>query len=367
MNMIAKEEEEEVVNVTEIDEPTQLRTLWVQPGVREINISRLIYTYSGTGILALLSNGVHLLWKWQRRESNISGRATAKAHPRLVQTASALFMTNDLVGAKGGGDVMPCLALTNNDSYLMSACGGKVSLFNVLTFRTMVSFMAPPPAVTCIAYHHQDNNVIAVGMEDSTLKIYNVRMDEVKNKLIGHTKRITGLAFSGALNILVSSDAESQIIVWSCNGWKKQRSIFLHISGGTPAEMSDTVVQFHHDQKRFLAVNETQLAIYDATRPESLKQWVVGESSAPISCATFSCDGQLVYSCFVDGTIRLFNGLNLELRCQINSSAYIPPNISAYLPPNVGSDAIYPITIAGTSQRTQPICSGTNVWPCSHL
>lgn len=38
MNMIAKEEEEEVVNVTEIDEPTQLRTLWVQPGVREINV-----------------------------------------------------------------------------------------------------------------------------------------------------------------------------------------------------------------------------------------------------------------------------------------------------------------------------------------
>lgn len=54
-----------------------------------------------------------------------------------MQTASALFMTNDLVGAKGGGDVMPCLALTNNDSYLMSACGGKVSLFNVLTFRVI--------------------------------------------------------------------------------------------------------------------------------------------------------------------------------------------------------------------------------------
>lgn len=43
-------------------------------------ISRLIYTYSGTGILALLSNGVHLLWKWQRRESNISGRVCDKVY-----------------------------------------------------------------------------------------------------------------------------------------------------------------------------------------------------------------------------------------------------------------------------------------------
>ena len=42
------------------------------------------------------------------------------------------------------------------------------------------SFMPPPPAATFLAFHPQDNNIIAIGMDDSTIQIYNVRVDEVK-------------------------------------------------------------------------------------------------------------------------------------------------------------------------------------------
>ena len=40
----------------------------------------------------------------------------------------------------------------------------------------MTTFMPLPPAAT---FHPQDNNIIAIGMEDSTIQIYNVRVDEV--------------------------------------------------------------------------------------------------------------------------------------------------------------------------------------------
>jgi hypothetical protein len=43
----------------------------------------------------------------------------------------------------------------------------------------MTTFMPPPPAATFLAFHPQDNNIIAIGMEDSTIQIYNVRVDEV--------------------------------------------------------------------------------------------------------------------------------------------------------------------------------------------
>lgn len=46
--------------------------------------------------------------------------------------------------------------------------------------QVMTTFMPPPPAATYLAFHPQDNNVIAIGMEDSTIQIYNVRVDEVK-------------------------------------------------------------------------------------------------------------------------------------------------------------------------------------------
>lgn len=47
----------------------------------------------------------------------------------------------------------------------------------------MTTFMPPPPAATFLAFHPQDNNIIAVGMEDSSIQIYNVRYDEVCTEL----------------------------------------------------------------------------------------------------------------------------------------------------------------------------------------
>ena len=78
-----------------------------------------------------------------------------------------------------------------------------------MTFKTVTTFMALPLAATFLASHRQDSNIIAIGMEDSTIQIYNVQVDEVKSKLKGHQKRITGLAFSHVLNVLVSSGADA--------------------------------------------------------------------------------------------------------------------------------------------------------------
>lgn len=175
-------------------------------------------------------------------------------------------MTNDIADTNPE-DSVPCFALSKNDSYVMSASGGKISLFNMMTFKvtqesnvvksllsffilpisisfwqlqTMTTFMPPPPAATFLAFHPQDNNIIAIGMDDSTIQIYNVRVDEVwcsmltintshglrchfllstflmqvKSKLKGHSKRITGLAFSHVLNVLVSSGADAQVTIF---------------------------------------------------------------------------------------------------------------------------------------------------------
>ncbi|XP_016198674.1 protein TOPLESS isoform X2 [Arachis ipaensis] len=237
-------------------------------------------------------------------------------------------MTNDIA--------VPCFALSKNDSYVMSASGGKISLFNMMTFKTMTTFMPPPPAATFLAFHPQDNNIIAIGMDDSSIQIYNVRVDEVKSKLKGHTKRITGLAFSHVLNVLVSSGADAQICVWNTDGWEKQKTRFLQLPAGrTQPVQADTRVQFHQDQIRFLVVHETQLAIYEATKLECLKQWFPQSSAAPISHATFSCDSQLIYASFLDATVCVFSASNLRLRCRVNPSAYLSAGVSSNVQPLV--------------------------------
>jgi len=42
----------------------------------------------------------------------------------------------------------------------------------------MTTFMPSLPTATFLAFH-QDNNTIAIGMDDLTIQIYNVRVDKV--------------------------------------------------------------------------------------------------------------------------------------------------------------------------------------------
>ena len=43
-------------------------------GNKNFQVSRLIYTNSGLAILALASNAIHKLWKWQRNDRNLTGK-----------------------------------------------------------------------------------------------------------------------------------------------------------------------------------------------------------------------------------------------------------------------------------------------------
>ncbi|KAL4285195.1 hypothetical protein GQ457_16G004370 [Hibiscus cannabinus] len=328
-------EKSRIWKLTEINEPSQCRTLRLPDSLTAMRVSRLIYTNSGVAILALASNAVHKLWKWQRNDRNLTGKATTSVAPQLWQPSSGILMTND-ISDTNPEDAVPCFALSKNDSYVMSASGGKISLFNMMTFKTMTTFMPPPPAATFLAFHPQDNNIIAIGMDDSSIQIYNVRVDEVKTKLKGHQKRITGLAFSHSLNVLVSSGADSQLCVWSTDGWEKQTSKFLQIPNGRALPPhAETRVQFHLDQIHLLAVHETQIAIYEAPKLECLKQWVPREASGPITHATYSCDSELIYVSFEDGSVGVLTASTLRLRCRISPAAYLPPNPSLRVHPLV--------------------------------
>ncbi|XP_004495685.1 topless-related protein 3-like isoform X2 [Cicer arietinum] len=326
--------------LSEILDPVQCRSVTMPDNADSFSkVVRLLYTNSAVGILALGSNGVQKLWKWARNEQNPTGKATASVVPQRWQPNSGLLMTNDIAGVNLE-EAVPCIALSKNDSYVMSACGGKVSLFNMMTFKVMTTFMSPPPASTFLAFHPQDNNIISIGMEDSTIHIYNVRVDEVKSKLKGHQRRITGLAFSTNLNILVSSGADAQLCVWSIDTWEKRKTIPIQLPAGK-SHVGDTRVQFHSDQLRLLVVHETQLAIYDASKMERIRQWVPQDVlSAPISYAAYSCNSQLIYASFCDANIGVFDADSLKLRCRIAPSICLS---SAALN---RSQAVYPLVIA---------------------
>ncbi|KAJ4908640.1 Topless-related protein 4 [Raphanus sativus] len=335
--------------VTEITEPSQCYSLRLPDNVTDTKVSRLIYTNSGSEVLALASNGEHKLWKWQNSDDNLDGKATAKARPVLWKPKSGITMINE-TSDTNPEEAIPCLALSKNDSYLVSASGGQISVFNMVTFKSMVTCMPPPPAATFLAFYPSENNIICIGLEDSSIKIYNLRSGEVRAVLKGHKNRITGLAFSRGMDVLVSSGADSQLCVWGMFRWRKRHSKYLQVPQGrsTPA-VSNTRVQFHQNGIHLLVVNETHIAIYHARKLDLLNNWFRLEATTPITSGTYSGDSQSIFVSFEDGTVDVLTASNLRLRCRINPTAYLPSNPSS---------RAYPLVIAAHPSESNQFAVG---------
>ncbi|TVU38612.1 hypothetical protein EJB05_11996, partial [Eragrostis curvula] len=307
---------------------------------QEIKVIRLLYTNNGIAVLALCSNAVHKLWKWKCSDKNPHGVSTTAVAPELWQRADGTQMINDTTDGNPE-EATACNAISRNDGYTISASGGKVKLFDMKTFKTMSAFIEPPPAATFLAFHPEDNNIIIIGMDDSSIQIYNFRTDKIISKLMGHQKKITGVAFSLFMDLLVSSGADAQLCAWNIERWEKTKTTYIRPpSNCSGALVGDTMVHFDYDGKHLLVVNESQLAIYDG-KLECLRSWAPRDAlSAPISSAVYSSDGLLVYAGFYNGAIGIFEAESLRLQSRIASSAYIPASISG------GGGSVYPMVVA---------------------
>ncbi|KAJ0013649.1 hypothetical protein Pint_21665 [Pistacia integerrima] len=86
-------------------------------------------------------------------------------------------MTNDISDGKPAEEDVACIALSKNDSSVMFASGGKVSLYDMMTFMIAYSVSGHDNVYALtfgnylLAFHPQANNIIAIGMEDSTIEI----------------------------------------------------------------------------------------------------------------------------------------------------------------------------------------------------
>nr|GMD26096.1 protein TPR1-like [Ipomoea batatas] len=283
------------------------------PECSDAKVTRLLYTNSGVDILAL-SSDIQKLWKWSNNEQNPSRKNW--------QPNSGPPMINDVSGVNLE-EVVPCIALSNDDSYVVSAAGKKVSLFNIMTSEVTKTITSLPSASTFLAFDPHDNNIIAI-------------------------------AFSTKLKVLVSADADTQLCVWSTSLWKMRRSVHIQLPDGELPTGGDTQVMFHVDQVHLLVTHETQLAIYDASKMELVHQWIPGVFLSPRICsATYSCNSQLIYASFIDGNIGVFDADTLTLKCRIVPSAYLPHQLVLN-----GREDVYPVVIAAHPQEPNQFAIG---------
>ncbi|KAI5446464.1 topless-related protein 2 [Lathyrus oleraceus] len=309
---------------------------------------RLLYTNDGTCLLALGSRGSKKLWKWTSDEMNPTGKATASVVPAHWTPINGIRLTDEFPNI--GDTATPCLDISKNDNYAIASYGGEVALFNMVSFRVLCRFEGPPPAATFVAFNPQDNNIVAVGMENTDIHIYNVRSDELISKLKGHFKHVTGIAFSLRLSIMVSSGADAKVVSWFTGPWFKKKSVTLKRPCGGDAHLGETKVQFHIDQTKLLVCHDSLIAIYDASKMELIRSWPSQDGlSGTITSAAYNCNGQIIYATFSDGNIGIFGAENLHLRYRIDTSAYLSP-------PN--SQNIYPIVVTAHPEKPYQFAIG---------
>ncbi|XP_039836647.1 disease resistance protein Pik-2-like isoform X5 [Panicum virgatum] len=308
------------------------------PEASSTKVLRLLYAIKGKCLLTLSSNAILKLWKWGPSEKNSRGKPTTSVPPLLWQPEEGILMKNDTTKANLG-EAAGCIALHKKERYIISSSGGKVSLFDTNTFKVITTFMAPPRSTTFITVHPQNKNIIAIGMEDSSIQIYDIK-SKVRKVLTGHQKKITGLTFLQSMNVLVSSGADAQLCVWSTGNWEKKKSRYIRPPSNGSALVGDTMVQFHYNQTHLLVVHESQLTIYDGNL-ECLHLWSPKETlSSAISSAVYSSDGLMVYAGFRDGAIGIFEAESLRLRCRIAPSAYVTSSVPS------GGGIVYPMDVA---------------------
>ncbi|KAL5853214.1 hypothetical protein ACOSQ3_008332 [Xanthoceras sorbifolium] len=328
----------------QINEPSECCTLVLHDNSTGGRVMRLIYSDTGDSIVALAQNATHKLWTWQRNQQSL-GKANANVQPHLYQPSSGKIMTNE-IGADPE-NYIPCFALKG--SYLFSGSGGKISVFDLETFETLAKFANPPPTATYFIFLPQD--LFAIGCDDFSIIIHCPYTKKTKAKLKGHQNRITCLAFSHNLNVLVSSGADAQLCVWDANEWENICSKFLQSlhTGLVPETPVVIHIQFHPDQIHLLVVHERQIDVFEAPTLNQVMQLVLDNSDLPISCGTYSCDGKSIYVGCKSGCIKVFDSGALDLRCQINLTAYAQPTTSL---------GLYPFVMAAHPSQPNQIALG---------
>ncbi|GKU87283.1 hypothetical protein SLEP1_g1709 [Rubroshorea leprosula] len=330
-----------ICELTEINEPSECYTLVLPDDSLAERVARLIYSYSGDSIVALTDDATHKLRMWPNYQHS-SGKANENAQSWVYQLSNGLTMNNEI----GKLPCNPCLAL--NGPYLLSASGGKISVFNLDTFEKLTTF-AETTSSTYFIFLNQ--STLAFGFHDSSILIHCFVTKMNIAKLEGHQRQITCLAFSQELNVLVSSGADALLCVWNANGWHKQSSKFLRslCTGQLPDPPVVKYIQFHQDQIHLLVVNERQIDIYEAPLLDHQIQWIIRDSDAPITSATYSCNGESIYVCCRAGCIKVLVSTTLQVKYRINLS------ISAQTTACV---QVYPLVIAAHPTHPNQIAVG---------
>ena len=157
--------------------------------------------------------------------------------------------------------------------------------------------------INCVAVS-QDNELIACGSRDCTVKLYNIQTGREGGTFIGHAGPIMGVCFVG-VNHLCSASQDGRLSLWD-------------IRGGHRVE----VMSGHSRAVQHCAANQSGKLIVSVSLDCSIKVWkgdsgklqgtmrTQGYNNKPLNCVAFHPEGQLVAVGGWDTHVKIWDTFN---------------------------------------------------------
>ncbi|MBZ0279545.1 MAG: TIR domain-containing protein [Anaerolineae bacterium] len=134
---------------------------------------------------------------------------------------------------------------------------------------------------------------------NDTLQLWDVTTGEILHYFVGHTDRISGMAFSPDGQTAVSSSIDHSLILWDIESGEILHRFLEHLGNMYS-------VAFSPDGKTIISGSHEVLLLWDVKTGAILRRFEGGHTSAVYSVA-FSPDGQTIVSGSLDETIILWD------------------------------------------------------------
>jgi WD40 repeat protein len=99
---------------------------------------------------------------------------------------------------------------------------GEAILWDTTTAQRIDTFEQPAKTVT----FHPQKNIVAIGLQDQTILLWDIEKQQELATLSGHTGAITRLAFSPDGTLLVSGGLDSVLVLWQMNPVPRLARVF---------------------------------------------------------------------------------------------------------------------------------------------
>eukprot|EP00958_Prasinococcus_capsulatus_P029257 scaffold7382_cov406-Prasinococcus_capsulatus_cf.AAC.28 len=286
------------------------------------DIEVVIFANSGESIATLCQSGANYIWR--RKKSQWKLHEVSEPMQNASSSPPEHF----------------CGAISRNDAYLLSSSGSQIALYNLISFKHMISFSPPPPTASILAFSPRDNNLMALGMDNGMIHIYNVKLDELVHKLKGgHESAVTSLLFCNEGVLSVCKD--SQLCLWNSETWELMKSLSIPPTSNSEEVSSVSVrdsgvvmspvsygacvpqgksitgkVSIHpiQDDEHVLVAHPHRLTVLRVKDFTVHKSLAVGDDA--LACACCSCDNAMVIAATTAGFFLVFDS---DLRPRLRS------------------------------------------------